>query len=118
MQTTDYARTVILVTQNYKREAGLNGEDCCEGNAGPTLGEEPVSVLDDGLHDGHHVYGRSCSHFSQTPVWTHAEEQRLQALDHERPRRTKITECFADIHTILAEDNDSQRSALSSCVYK
>lgn len=118
MQTTDYARTVILVTLSYKTEAGLTGEDCCGGNAEPTLGEEPVSVLDDGLHDGHHVYGRSCSHFGQTPVRTHAEEQRLQALDHERLRRAKITECFADIHTILAEDNGSQRSVLSSCVYK
>lgn len=118
MQTTDYARTVILVTWSYKREAGLTGEYCCEGNAEPTLGEEPVSVLDDGLHDGHHVYGRSCSHFGQTPMWTHAEEQRLQALDHERLRRAKITERFADIHTILAEDNGFQRSVLSSCVYK
>lgn len=46
------------------------------------------------------------------------EEQRLQALDHEWLRRAKITECFADLHTILAEDNGSQRSVLSSCVYK
>lgn len=118
MQTTDYARTAILVTRSYKREAGLTGEDSCEGNAEPTLGEEPVSVLDDGLHDGHHVYGRSCSHFGQTPGWTHGGGQRLQALDREWLRRAKITECFADIHTILAEDNGSQRSVLSSCVYK
>lgn len=77
MQTTDYARTVILATRSYKTEAGLTGEGCCEGNAEPTLREEPVSVLDDGLHDGHHVYRRSGSHFGQTPVRTHAEEKKL-----------------------------------------
>lgn len=76
----DFVFIVISVTDVSGCISVPEEEECCRGEQGPTLGKEPVGVLDDGLYDGHHVHGGSCSHLSQTPVWTHVDEQKLDGI--------------------------------------
>lgn len=50
------------------------------GNPRLTLRKEPVSMLDNGLNNGHHVHRGSCSHLSQTPGCAYIDVQKLDAF--------------------------------------